>query len=71
MKDFKQLKIWQNGIEIVKSCYELITYLDLREKYGLKSQITRAAVSIPANIAEGSSRTSEKEYKHFLEISLG
>lgn len=41
------------------------------EKYGLVSQISRASVSVPSNIAEGSSRTSEKDYKRFLEISLG
>lgn len=41
------------------------------EIYGLRSQMTRAAVSIPSNIAEGSSRTSENEYRHFLEIALG
>lgn len=50
--------------------YELVKLLPQEEKYGLKSQIRRAAVSIPSNIAEGCSRSSQKEFKYFLEISL-
>jgi|SRR5690554_2067394 len=71
MKDFKKLLIWQKSIEIVKSIYILAKDLPDSEKYGLISQLTRASVSVPANIAEGSSRTSEKDYKRFLEIALG
>lgn len=51
--------------------YELTKGFPKEEKYGITSQITRAAVSIPSNIAEGSSRDSEKDYKRFVEISLG
>ena len=71
MKNFKKLKIWQKGIEIVKEVYRISSLLPEKEKYGLYSQITRAAVSIPSNIAEGSSRRSEKDYFRFLEIALG
>jgi len=71
MKDFKKLKIWQNGIIIVTKIYKLTEYLPSTEKYGLISQITRAAVSVPSNIAEGSGRSSEKEYIRFLEFALG
>lgn len=71
MKNFKQLKIWQQGMLIVKQVYQVSDFLPNEEKYGLRSQMTRAAVSIPSNIAEGSSRFSDSDYKRFLEISLG
>jgi four helix bundle protein len=71
MRDFRKLEIWKNGIEIVKHIYDLSEKLPLEEKFGLRSQITRAAVSIPSNIAEGCSRNSEIEFKRYLEISFG
>jgi four helix bundle protein len=71
MKHYKELIIWQRGIEIVKKVYELTKQFPAEEKYGIVSQITRAAVSIPANIAEGSSRNSDKDYARFLQLSLG
>jgi four helix bundle protein len=71
MKNYKELKVWQRGIDIVEAVYLLVRQLPREETYGLRSQMTRAAVSIPSNIAEGSSRTSELEYKHYLEIALG
>lgn len=71
MRDFKKLDIWHNAIEIVKRIYKLTECLPPEEKFGLRSQITRAAVSIPSNIAEGCSRNSEIEFKRFLEIALG
>jgi four helix bundle protein len=71
MKNYKELKIWVKGIEIVKMTYQLSKQIPNEEKYGIISQMTRAAVSIPANIAEGSGRNSEKDYARFLEIALG
>ena len=71
MKNYKELRVWQRGLDIVSATYELVRQLPREEIYGLRSQMTKAAVSIPSNIAEGSSRTSEKEYRHFLEIALG
>ncbi len=71
MRDFKKFYIWKHGIELVKQVYQLTSELPAEEKYGLKSQITRAAVSIPSNIAEGCSRNSEIEFKRFLEVALG
>ena len=71
MKNYKELKVWQRGLELVALTYAVVRQLPREEAYGLRSQMTRAAVSIPSNIAEGSSRTSEKEYRHFLEIALG
>ena len=71
MKNFKELKVWQKGFQISVLCFKLIESFPKEEKYGLSIQITKAAVSIPSNIAEGSSRTSEKDYNRFLEIDLG
>ncbi|MFQ6611384.1 MAG: four helix bundle protein [Fidelibacterota bacterium] len=71
MKNFKKLQIWQQGMELVKKVNKLSKSLPSSEKYGLTNQITRATVSIPSNIAEGSSRNSEKDYQHFLQIALG
>ena len=68
MKDFKKLEVWQRGIKIVESAYILTKLLPKEEKFNLVSQINRSAVSIPSNIAEGSSRRSEKDYFRFLEI---
>ena len=70
MKNYKELHIWQKGIEIVKQVYLLTKQFPDTEKFGIVSQITGAAVSIPANIAEGS-RNSDKDYVRFLQLSLG
>lgn len=71
MKNFKELRIWQKGMDIAVSCFQLTNSFPQAEKYGLVSQINRAGISIPSNVAEGSSRTSEKDYGRFIEISLG
>ena len=71
MRNFRNLEIWKEGIAIVKEVYRISDKLPKEEKYGLRSQITRAAISIPSNIAEGSSRDSEIEFKRFLEIVTG
>jgi len=71
MRDFRKLNVWIQAVEIVTKIYELSSMLPDAEKFGLKSQIQRAAVSIPSNIAEGASRNSEVEFKRFLEIAIG
>jgi len=71
MKNFKELRIWQKGMDIAVNCFKLTEEFPKEEKFGLSIQITRAGVSIPSNIAEGSSRSSEKEYARFIEISMG
>jgi four helix bundle protein len=71
MRNFKELKIWQKGFQIAVKSTKLTSTFPKEEKFGISQQITKASVSIPSNIAEGSSRTSEKDYNRFLEISLG
>lgn len=71
MKNFKKLEVWQKSMRLVKQIYLLAKDLPAEEKYGLYSQITRCAVSIPSNIAEGSAKSTVKEYNRFLEIALG
>ena len=71
MRNFKELKIWQKGFEIAVDTYKLTEGFPVTERYSLVQQITRAAVSIPSNIAEGGSRSSSKDYNRFIEISLG
>ena len=58
-------------MELVIDVFKLSELLPKEEKYGLRSQITRAAISMPSNIAEGSSRSSKKDFKRFLEVALG
>lgn len=58
-------------MEIVETTYELANRLPVEERFGLKSQITRASISIPSAIAEGSAKSSSREYKRYLEIAMG
>ena len=71
MHNFRELKIWQEAIEITKLTYKLTKRFPSSELYGLTSQMNRAAVSIPSNIAEGAGRNSNKEFTQFLNISIG
>jgi four helix bundle protein len=71
MRNFREYDIWKSAIEIAKEIYLLTEQFPNAEKYGLVSQIQRAAVSIASNIAEGASRESEKEFSHYLQIALG
>ncbi len=68
--NFREIKIWQEALVIVKEVYALTSNLPKEEKYGITSQINRSAVSIPSNIAEGSGRTSNKEFIRFLQIAI-
>jgi len=68
--NFKDLKIWQEAMKVVKSTYLLTAQLPLDERFGLTSQINRCAISIPSNIAEGSGRTTDKDFLNFINISL-
>jgi len=71
MNNYKELIVWQKARMLVKSIYRISTLLPSEEKFGLVSQIRRCVVSIPSNIAEGASRSSNKEFAYFLEIAYG
>ena len=67
----KDLDIWKIGIDLVEAIYEATKNFPKEEMYGLASQMRRAAVSIPSNIAEGAARNSKKEFIQYLYIALG
>jgi four helix bundle protein len=69
--NFRKLKIWQDGIEIVVETYKIVKQFPDFEKYILASQLLRCAISIPSNIAEGTSKESGKHFKKYLDDSLG
>ncbi|OGI07284.1 MAG: four helix bundle protein [Candidatus Margulisbacteria bacterium GWF2_35_9] len=71
MKSHKDLTVWKNSIILVKEIYKVTKVYPKEEIYGLTSQIRRAAVSVPSNIAEGAARHSDKEFIQFLYIALG
>jgi four helix bundle protein len=70
-RSFKDLKIWQKGMEIVCMVYQETKEYPEEERFGLQIQMRRSAVSVPSNIAEGFRRMFPKEYKRFLNIALG
>jgi four helix bundle protein len=71
MKDHKDLDVWKKSMDIVVNIYSITEDFPKDEIYGLTSQIRRAAVSIPSNIAEGAARNTDKEFMQFLHIALG
>jgi four helix bundle protein len=68
--NFRELIIWKESMSLVKKIYVLTSQLPNNERFGLVSQINRSCISIPSNIAEGSGRTTEKEFSRFLEIAM-
>ena len=71
MHNFKKLKIWDNSMNLVLESYKLTRSFPDFEKFGLASQMNRCAVSIPSNISEGSSKSTDKHFNKYLEVSLG
>ncbi|MDD4295179.1 MAG: four helix bundle protein [Candidatus Omnitrophica bacterium] len=71
MKDFRELKVWQKGYDLVLRISKVTLNFPEIEKFGLVSQMRRSAVSIIANIAEGNKRRTNKDFKHFLNIAEG
>jgi four helix bundle protein len=70
-RNHRDLIVWQKSIELVANVYSLSSDFPESEQFGLTSQLRRAAISVPANIAEGAARKSSKEYLHFLSIASG
>lgn len=68
--NYKNLKIWKLGLEITYDVFDAISEFPAHEKFDLSSQLSRCSISIPSNIAEGSSRT-DKSFSHFIDIALG
>ena len=71
MGDFKQLKVWQEAMDLVEHVYRDSASLPATERYGIQSQLRRAAVSVAANIAEGTGKGSDRELVRYLRIARG
>jgi four helix bundle protein len=69
MKSFRELRVWQQAIDLVEKIYLLTQNFPKQETYGLMSQLRRAVISVPSNIAEGHTREYIKEYLHHLSIA--
>jgi four helix bundle protein len=71
MRNFRKLEVWQRSIRLSKSIYLLTGSFPAKERFGMSSQLQRAAVSVASNIAEGASRRSPLDFARFLRMSLG
>ena len=68
---FRDLKVWQQAMELVEDVYRVTSRFPTEERFALSTQIRRAAVSIPSNIGEGRRRKRQRAYLHYLDIALG
>lgn len=71
MLDYQNLEVWKRAIRLAGVVYEMTSLLPTSERFGLISQANRAAVSVSANIAEGTGRASQKDFVRFLRIAIG
>ncbi len=71
MKDFRQLKVWEKSHQLALAIYKETKKFPKEELYGLTSQIRRASMSMPTNIAEGCGRNTDKDFARFIQISMG
>lgn len=71
MKDFRQLKVWEKAHHLALEVYKATATFPKEELYGLTSQLRRASVSIPTNIAEGCGRNTDADFARFLQIAMG
>ena len=69
VRSYRDLRVWKMGMDVVEAGYELTRGFPASERFGLASQVQRAAVSIPSNIAEGHTREHRGEYLHFLSVA--
>ena len=70
-QNYRQLKVWKKAMALTDEVYDLVDLLPKKEEYALSSQLRRAAVSVPSNIAEGNGRISAKEFRRFLSVAKG
>lgn len=70
-RDFEDLLTWQKSVRFSAAIYKISNSFPVEERYGMQSQIRRAAVSIPSNIAEGAGRETDKEFRRFIDIAVG
>jgi four helix bundle protein len=66
-----ELRVWQDGIALVKLVYSVTASFPKEELFGLTSQMRRAAISVPVNVAEGAARSTAREFAHFLTVARG
>ena len=71
MHNYRELKIWQRSMDYVVKIYEVSADFPREEKYGLSAQLRSCVVSVPSNISEGAGRGTNKQFKRFLEFSMG
>ena len=71
IRSYRDLHVWQLGVRLVVESYKVVQRLPGDERFGLTSQIRRAAVSVPANIAEGHGRSSRGDYRHHVQTAAG
>ena len=71
MRRFQDLTVWQKSHHLVLGIYRVTKHFPVHERYGLVAQMRRAAISTPANVAEGHKRRSKREFSHFLSIAEG
>jgi len=71
VQSYRDLKVWQKGMDLAVACYVSVKLLPPEERFGLVSQIQRAAASVPANIAEGYGRENRGEFIQFLRVAQG
>ena len=71
MHNFRELKIWKRSMDFAENLYTISLDFPVNEKFGLTAQIRSCAVSIPSNIAEGAGRSTNKQFRYFLEIAMG
>lgn len=71
MHDFRKLAVWRRSMDLAEQIYRISGALPADERYGMASQMKRCSVSIPSNIAEGAGRGTKRQFRYYLEISMG
>ena len=70
-RSYQDLEVWQKGMSLVGDVYRATSGFPAEERFGLASQMRRAAISVPSNLAEGHARSGRREFRHFVSITMG